>query len=291
MNLAAELVLSKSTVDTANWCVNGVHSSCRRKVSSVVWRREMQEDTERETCSADSMHNCRLLCNRIYPLQWIISPSVKSWDKKSSPLHMNAADMFAGSTHVYGNMTSMIRGGRDGGFSVEGKTFVICVNTQIMSGMWSWLPFCVRYIYIFSLILTAQHNGLKKRGWLCVASVYVVQPTDLRWLWSTCSYCRWCWYSRWSQHSAAGQGESKWFILLHLAADLVFSVRVMFRLHFSNCMNPQLFREKINMEVKLCPAGGTCWRSARWLSATLGLVWCLVIIYMKVLVVSVINPL
>ena len=92
---------------------------------------------------------------------------------------MNTADMFAGSTHVHGNMTSTIRGGLDVGFSVEGKTFVICVNTQIMSGLWSWLPFCVRYIYIFSWILTAQHNGLKKRGWLCVVSVCVVQPTAL----------------------------------------------------------------------------------------------------------------
>lgn len=32
-------------------------------------------------CSPDSMHNCRLLCNWIYPLQWIISLSVESWDK------------------------------------------------------------------------------------------------------------------------------------------------------------------------------------------------------------------
>lgn len=190
------------------------------------------------------MHNCRLLCNRIYPLQWIISPSVESWHEKSSPLHEYSRDTLAGSTHVYRNMTSVIWGGHDGGFSVEGETFVICVNTQIMSGIRSWLPLCRRCIYIFSLILTAQHNGFKKRGCFSVCSMYIVQPTALIWLWSTCSYCRWCWYSRWSQHSAAGQGESKWFILLHLAADLVFSVSVMFRLHFSDCIKSTTLQRK-----------------------------------------------
>lgn len=39
------------------------------------------------------MHNCRLLCNWIYPLLWIISLSVESLDKKRSPLHMNKAKL------------------------------------------------------------------------------------------------------------------------------------------------------------------------------------------------------
>lgn len=44
------------------------------------------------------MHNCRLLCNQIYPRLWIIFLSVERWDNKRSPLHLQIA---AVSINVY----------------------------------------------------------------------------------------------------------------------------------------------------------------------------------------------